>query len=927
MRRLVFAVLVAVLVSAGGVLVLAPTPSAPGTPAPPLTPAHLPPAAAPASHAPLRVAPAPFLGNLTYAPADPLPLSSTPTSAVNAEPTPPIPSTTPVVLTLLSSSRDTTYSNNVTAPSGTWARILLNYTGQAVSGVYDSSYRAYLDRGLVLFGTTPEYGQWYVVQDLTQYSVLFHGSFNLTFLLGAAVTNGYFLTSLTLLFYPVANGTSAPVVPGGVAPLWFRTSMSAGSPTEYVDTSLPSNVTNATLVLYGYGFGPDEFWYSSQPGLREIQISSNGTQFLTLLPFQYVNTGGIDLFEWRPITGAFTTNDRAYTFNVTAALGLLEGPHNLSAHVMGLAGTSTWIVGGSILYNTAAAAGPATLSSYSLTAPSPTISSGGSFYDESATTALHYSSNLTLPSGTANVSLWANGTYTNAATMGATWLGATWSNFTSDEAMSAVTQTVTANGTSRESRLYDFPITMNIGDSFVETSSNNGSYPIFGNFTSYLDNVHQEWNESVRSGGANPMASSYQAVDDRVTGTVNFYAGTEELTSPNAALLLSITSVQSQTTKLYSRVAASPTGGGSYTHLVVGSAYEPTNPYDAETVLVNVVSHPLSAELVASRALLDVGGSVTLGASVSGGLGPFTYTWFGLPAGCASADAPTLVCTPTASGTFPVSLVVADGSGALAPLVSQTLVVSDAPSVVVGLNRSALDVGDSVQATVTVTGGTGPFSCRWSVAGGLWTGYASCASGYNYTSTATGTITFSVQVEDSVGGAGSAETSVAVARAPTVGLQPPTGGPFSVGRPVALIAIVTGGAGPVVYTWLLNNTPIAGISGPSYAFVPLAPGSYTFGVEVQDAANATTVSNLVVVAVVPAPSTAPGGGSGSSGLPGGLDWYGFLAIGIAVGLLAGIVLMLLLQPRRPSPVRRPAPPGPPVPRAPAPEAPPPSPPR
>src|SRR5579862_1309986 len=99
--------------------------------------------------------------------------STPPTSALIATPPPAVPDTTPTVMYFLNASESCCVESNYSAPTGPWAMIVLNYTGQAVNGVYDSSYRAYVDQSMVLFGTTPEYGTWTVLKDITEYSVLF----------------------------------------------------------------------------------------------------------------------------------------------------------------------------------------------------------------------------------------------------------------------------------------------------------------------------------------------------------------------------------------------------------------------------------------------------------------------------------------------------------------------------------------------------------------------------------------------------------------------------------------------------------------------------------------------------------------------------------------------------------------------------------
>ncbi len=57
------------------------------------------------------------------------------------------------------------------------------------------------------------------------------------------------------------------------------------------------------------------------------------------------------------------------------------------------------------------------------------------------------------------------------------------------------------------------------------------------------------------------------------------------------------------------------------------------------------------------------GKSVTFNVSTTPGSGALTYSWAGLPAGCTSADAASITCTPTATGTFSIVVTVTDSNG------------------------------------------------------------------------------------------------------------------------------------------------------------------------------------------------------------------------------------------------------------------------
>ncbi len=81
---------------------------------------------------------------------------------------------------------------------------------------------------------------------------------------------------------------------------------------------------------------------------------------------------------------------------------------------------------------------------------------------------------------------------------------------------------------------------------------------------------------------------------------------------------------------------------------------------------VTVVVHrdPRMGIVSTTHAVLSVGGTVALTATVYGGDGPGGWVWSGLPSGCATANSSRLSCTPTAPGSFSAHVVYTDLAGA-----------------------------------------------------------------------------------------------------------------------------------------------------------------------------------------------------------------------------------------------------------------------
>ena len=75
----------------------------------------------------------------------------------------------------------------------------------------------------------------------------------------------------------------------------------------------------------------------------------------------------------------------------------------------------------------------------------------------------------------------------------------------------------------------------------------------------------------------------------------------------------------------------------------------------------------------------DVGGTLTVNATATGGARGYEFDWSGLPTGCASAGA-SVACTPTAAGRFPVNVTITDMNGASVSGKALQLVVNARPT-------------------------------------------------------------------------------------------------------------------------------------------------------------------------------------------------------------------------------------------------------
>jgi hypothetical protein len=218
-------------------------------------------------------------------------------------------------------------------------------------------------------------------------------------------------------------------------------------------------------------------------------------------------------------------------------------------------------------------------------------------------------------------------------------------------------------------------------------------------------------------------------------------------------------------------VSCTPTATGAYLPVLAETdangmaATSLATVFTVEPVATPPPPEAMSLELTAAPATIDAGQMTTLTGSISGGNGPFSYTWSGLPNSCPASATPQVSCTPTTAGTFTVSLQVTDADQVMAsaavslqvgaPLVASSLTVSS----------TSVNVGSPLTISVAAAGGSGTYHYAWS---GLPTGcLASNTAVISCEPTATGSFAVAATVTDSSGATGSSPaTTVVISAAP-----------------------------------------------------------------------------------------------------------------------------------------------------------------
>ena len=260
--------------------------------------------------------------------------------------------------------------------------------------------------------------------------------------------------------------------------------------------------------------------------------------------------------------------------------------------------------------------------------------------------------------------------------------------------------------------------------------------------------------------------------------------------------------------------------------------------------------------------------------TASGGSGSFSYALTGaLPTGL-SFSGNTISGTPTAPGSYPVTVTATDTqlTGAGAPFSVAVNYTIDVPAPVIVIAPATLPgttAGLAYSQTLSASGGAAPYAftvTAGSLPPGLTLGSGGALSG---TTTTSGTFNFTVTATDSFGQVGTQAYSIVVA-VPTLTLTPATLPGGIAGTAYSQTLTVSGGIAP--YTTTLAGTLPTGITFDtatrSFSGTPTQSGTFNLSVTVTDSTGGTaaTVTNTYTLTIAaPTLSLSPAAGA----LPGG----------------------------------------------------------
>ncbi len=298
-----------------------------------------------------------------------------------------------------------------------------------------------------------------------------------------------------------------------------------------------------------------------------------------------------------------------------------------------------------------------------------------------------------------------------------------------------------------------------------------------------------------------------------------------------------------------------------------------------------------------------VGTSVSFTTTLSNpGSGGDSYTWAasltGL--GCTSASALSIGCTPSAAGTYVVTVVVKDSNGGTGTASSASFTVSSSSG---GnpLTASAAGTPTSGNAPLLVaftgagSGGTPGYTYSWNFGDGS---ASSAVQDPSHTYTSAGSYSAVLTVTDSAAHTATSSVGITVSTAPPGSLivnAQATPNPASVGATITFTALVSGGTPPLTYVWVFGDGAKSTTPNATHAFQ--TAGTYPVSVFVNDSAGR---SKQVTLALSVQGGGGGGSGSGSGGLSsmvGPLPLWALLLVVVLV--VAAVAAILLTRRRRP----------------------------
>ncbi|WP_158225402.1 putative Ig domain-containing protein [Rhizobium sp. 11515TR] len=258
--------------------------------------------------------------------------------------------------------------------------------------------------------------------------------------------------------------------------------------------------------------------------------------------------------------------------------------------------------------------------------------------------------------------------------------------------------------------------------------------------------------------------------------------------------------------------------------------------------------------------------------SASGGIGSYSYTLTAgaLPAGLTLSSAGILSGTPTAGGTFNITITATDSATFIGSR-SYSLVVGSSTIAIAPTTLPAATVAAAYNQTITASGGTSPYS--YAITAGTLPAGLTLSSGGVLSGTPTASGTFNVTITATDGSTGAGPFTGSRAYSLAVNVQPPIAGNVaatvaanSSANPITLA--ITGGAPTSVTVATGANHGTATASGTSITYTPTPgySGSDSFTYTATNASGTSASATVSMTITAPNLTFSPSGGALPAGV-------------------------------------------------------------
>ena len=308
-------------------------------------------------------------------------------------------------------------------------------------------------------------------------------------------------------------------------------------------------------------------------------------------------------------------------------------------------------------------------------------------------------------------------------------------------------------------------------------------------------------------------------------------------------------------------ISGTPTAAGAYTFTT--GVVDSRKNTDTQVCTIVVVGSPinLNCGTCGTNSYTSVGASYSAALTVSGGSAPFTYSLVSgtLPPGLKLTPGTGVISgTPITAGTYTFTTGVVDSKKNTDTQICTIVVAPSALNLICGTcGNGKATVGTFYSATMTVTGGTGPFTYSI-ISSSLPPGLTldSSKGVVSGTPTTAATYVFTTKVVDSKGKTDTATcTVVVVGSSINLDCGPCSAGKATAGTAYTAIMKATGGTGPYTYSIASGSSLPAGLTLNTSTGVisgtPTTAGTYTFTAKVVDSKGNSDTDTCTIVVIAP----------------------------------------------------------------------------